>query len=266
MRFDTDVPGRQVDARVFQWNNWWVKRAVLSGQNPMYTDMIYYPVGASLSSHNTNWIGSVITIPIDLLFGPVIAYNITFLMTFFLAAFSMYLMVKQLTQRRDAAFIAGLVFAFFPYHVSGNWDGQMNLANIQWLPLFMLFVLRLAAQKKVWDAIWAGVFFALEVILGDFSAGAFGTVVLSSLVASVVSHFFLQDHPVFLQVPQYTLVNPWVELPLYLFLGLLAALAATAFVKALYWTEGLFDNLRFPSWLKPAAGGLLLGVAGLLSP
>jgi CIC family chloride channel protein len=123
-----------------------------------------------------------------------------------------------------------------------------------------------AGIAATFNAPIAGVFFSLEVILGDFSAGAFGTVVLSSLVASVVSHLSLQDHPVFLQVPQYALVNPWVELPLYLLLGLLAALAATAFVKALYWTEGLFDAWRFPAWLKPAVGGLLLGVVGLLSP
>jgi CIC family chloride channel protein len=123
-----------------------------------------------------------------------------------------------------------------------------------------------AGIAATFNAPIAGVFFALEVILGDFSAGAFGTVVLSSLVASVVSHIFLQDQPVFLQVPQYALVNPWVELPLYLLLGLLAALVAIAFIKTLYWTEGLFDGLRFPSWLKPAAGGLLLGAVGLLSP
>lgn len=123
-----------------------------------------------------------------------------------------------------------------------------------------------AGIAATFNAPIAGVFFALEVILGDFSVGAFGPVVLSSLVASVVSRLSLQDQPVFLRVPEYTLVNPWVELPLYLLLGLLTALAATAFVKALYWTEGLFDKWRFPAWLKPAAGGLLLGVMGLISP
>lgn len=160
--FSTHLAGAHSDARVFQWNNWWVKQAILSGKNPMHTDRIYYPVGASLSSHNTNWISSLIAIPIDLLFGPVVAYNVTFLLTFILPAAAMYLLAKHLTQRRDAAFLAGLVFAFFPYHVSGNWDGQMNLANIQWLPLFILFVLRLAKDKNVWDAVWAGVFCALS--------------------------------------------------------------------------------------------------------
>ena len=26
----THVPGRQADARVFQWNNWWIQRALLA--------------------------------------------------------------------------------------------------------------------------------------------------------------------------------------------------------------------------------------------
>ena len=60
----------------------------------------------------------------------------------------MYLLALHLTGRRDAAFLAGLVFAFFPYHVSGNWDGQMNLANMQWLPLFVLFLLRTVERRR----------------------------------------------------------------------------------------------------------------------
>ncbi len=123
-----------------------------------------------------------------------------------------------------------------------------------------------AGIASTFNAPIAGVFFALELILGEFSMGAFGSVVLSSVVASVTSRFFLQDHPAFLRVPEYALVNPLVELPLYLLLGLLMAAGATAFVKVLYGMEGLFDRWSFPNWLKPAVGGLLLGLTGLLSP
>ncbi len=123
-----------------------------------------------------------------------------------------------------------------------------------------------AGIAATFNAPIAGVFFALEVILGQFSAGAFGTVVLSAVVASVVGRFFLQDRTAFLRVPAYALVNPLVELPLYLLLGLLAAIVATLFVKVLYWAEGLSDGWRFPAWLKPSVGGLLLGLVGVLSP
>ena len=92
-------------------------------------------------------------IPLDALFGPIVAYNLTFLISFFLSAYAMYVLVRYLTGHRGAAFVAGLVFAFSPYHVSGNWDGQMNLANTQWLPLAPWFLLRTVDHKRVRDAL-----------------------------------------------------------------------------------------------------------------
>ena len=158
---DTHIAGHRVDTRVFQWNNWWLKYALLNRQSPFTTDRFYHPTEASLAGHNLNWVSSALSIPLDLLLGPTIAYNLLFLLTLFGSAFAMYLLVRYLTGRRDAAFVAGLVFGFFPYHLTGNWDGQMNLANIQWLPLFILFLLRTVDRKRLWDAVWCGVFMAL---------------------------------------------------------------------------------------------------------
>ena len=160
-RFTTHVAGRYVDTRVFQWNNWWVKHALFGGLDLQYTDYMYYPSGVSLVSHNFNWVSSLVSVPLDLLFGPTVAYNLTFLLTFLLSTFGMYVLVRHVVQRRDAAFVAGLVFAFSPYHVSGNWDGQMNLANIQWLPLVVLGLLRTLERQRVRDAVLLGVFGAL---------------------------------------------------------------------------------------------------------
>lgn len=104
----------------------------------------------------------------------------------------------------------------------------------------------------------AGALFALEVILGDFSVGTFGTVVIASVTASVVGRMSFGDVAAF-PIPQYTLTS-MRELPLYLLLGVFAALAATVFTRVVYWTEDLFDAWRAPpEWVKPAIGGLALG-------
>jgi hypothetical protein len=174
LHLGSDVAGRYVDARVFQWNNWWVKKALLEGRDLDYTDYMYAPSGVSLVSHNFNWASSFLSVPLDLAFGPLVAYNLLYLLTFWLSGFAMYGLALHLTGRRDAAFLAGLVFAFFPYHLSGNWDGQMNLANVQWLPLTILFLLRAVERnppgrradpptswRAVGDALLAGLFLAL---------------------------------------------------------------------------------------------------------
>ena len=161
LHMSTDVAGRGVDTRVFQWNNWWVKHALLNGLDLDYTRHLYYPSGASLVSHNMNWVSSFLAVPLDLAFGPIVAYNLAFLLTFALAGYAMYLLVRHLTGHAGAAFVAGLVFAFAPYHASGNFDGQMNLANVQWIPLCVLFCLRMVERGRWQDAVGAGVFGAL---------------------------------------------------------------------------------------------------------
>jgi len=111
----------------------------------------------------------------------------------------------------------------------------------------------------------AGVFFALELILRDFEAESFGVVVLSSFVADVIGRAAFGSHP-FLALPGFQLRSP-IEYPLYAGLGLLAAVVGVAFVRVLYGSEDLADRVyRGPEWLRPAAGGLLLGLLLLAVP
>jgi CIC family chloride channel protein len=121
-----------------------------------------------------------------------------------------------------------------------------------------------AGVAATFNAPIAGVIFALEVILGEFSVRYFSTVVISSVTASVVGRIAFGDVPAFV-VPQYSLVSPW-ELPLYVLLGILAGLVALLFVRTLYWFEDISDAWRFPEYVKPAVGGLLVGVLGFYLP
>ena len=121
-----------------------------------------------------------------------------------------------------------------------------------------------AGISAVFNAPIAGVIFSLEVILGDFTIKTFSPVILSSVLASVVSRYFLGDFPAF-DVPHYELISAW-EIPMYMLLGVVAGVASYIFIKSLYWTEDFFDKLKIPDVLKPALGGLLLGFAGLLTP
>jgi len=109
----------------------------------------------------------------------------------------------------------------------------------------------------------AGVIFALEVILGDFSVSSFGTVVVASVTASVVGRVAFGDVPAFI-IPEYSINSLW-EFPMYLGLGLVAAIVAAIYTRSIYGAEDLFEAWkRFPEWLKPAVGGLLLGTMALL--
>jgi len=109
----------------------------------------------------------------------------------------------------------------------------------------------------------AGVFFALEVILGEFSAGNFGLVVVSSVMASIIGRVAFGEMPAF-AIPQYAMQSLW-EYFFYALLGVAAAIVAVVYTRSIYWTEDLFDSWkRVPEWVKPAIGGVLLGLVALM--
>jgi CIC family chloride channel protein len=111
----------------------------------------------------------------------------------------------------------------------------------------------------------AGVFFSLELILRNFETRSFGLVVLSSVTADAIGRAAFGSHP-FLALPGFSFSSP-VELILYAGLGVLASGVGLGFVRVLYAGEDVADRIwRGPDWLRPAVGGVLLGVLLLVVP
>jgi CIC family chloride channel protein len=121
-----------------------------------------------------------------------------------------------------------------------------------------------AGLAATFNAPIAGAIFAAEVIVGDFAVAQFSPIVISAVVATVLSRYFLGNYPSFV-VPPWELVSPF-ELAAYALLGLLAGLVALAFMRTLYRTEDLFSKLPVPEWLRPALGGLAVGAIALFVP
>ncbi|MEW5351726.1 chloride channel protein [Streptomyces sp. 16-176A] len=111
----------------------------------------------------------------------------------------------------------------------------------------------------------AGVFFAMELILGVFSAEAFGAAVLASVTASVIGRAAFGD-TAFLELPDFHVAH-LTQYALFALLGVVAAVVGTGFARFLYLVEDACDWLwRGPEWLRPAVGGLALGLVLLALP
>lgn len=112
----------------------------------------------------------------------------------------------------------------------------------------------------------AGVFFAMELILRDFTAESFGMVVVSSVTASVIGRATFGDHP-FLKLPPFTVHN-LTEYVLFAALGLIAGAVGVLFSRVLYWVEDACDWAwkSRPEWARPAVGGIVLGLLLLVLP
>ncbi len=120
-----------------------------------------------------------------------------------------------------------------------------------------------AGISAAFNAPLAGAFFALEEILGSFSIAAFAPVVVSSVVAAVVSRSVFGNHPVF-PVPfeqGYGLTRE--VLLFYPLLGLLAGLASVAFVRFYFGVDSWAERFRkrMPVLLALAGGAAVGGLA-----
>lgn len=121
-----------------------------------------------------------------------------------------------------------------------------------------------AGISAVFNAPIAGVLFSVEIILGDFAISTFSPVLISSVLASVLTRSILGNHPAF-DVPAYELVSAW-EVPLYVLMGGALGSVAVLFTRTLSFFEDLFEKIKIPPITKPALGGLLLGIVAFLYP
>ncbi len=121
-----------------------------------------------------------------------------------------------------------------------------------------------AGIAAAFNAPIAGALFSVEIILGDFGLTRFSPIVISSVMATVVSRHFLGDFVAF-EVPAYNLVSPY-ELIFYFGLGLFCGIVALAFIRVLYFSESLFERMKLSEALQPAFGGLLIGLIALGIP
>jgi CIC family chloride channel protein len=121
-----------------------------------------------------------------------------------------------------------------------------------------------AGIAATFNAPIAGALFAAEVILLDFATARLTPIVISSVVATVVSRAVLGDSPSF-AAPDWELVSPW-ELLAYGVLGIGAGFVGVGFGSALHAAERVFERLPVPDPVKPAIGGLLVGAIGAQLP
>ena len=122
-----------------------------------------------------------------------------------------------------------------------------------------------AGLAAAFNAPITAVLFVIEEVIGRWTAGILGAVVLSAISAAVVERWFLGDEPLF-RVPAYHLEHVG-ELGAYASLGVIGGFASLAFVKYIGYLRPRLRQL--PSWtqyFQPAAAGLLIGLIGIKFP
>ncbi len=122
-----------------------------------------------------------------------------------------------------------------------------------------------AAISAAFNAPLAGAFFALEETLGTLSGMSFAPVVVSSVMAAVVSRSVFGNHPAFFIPKEYGYTHLSEVLVFFPLLGVVAGLVAAGFVRT-YFRLGDWVKKQPYSPVKVAAiGGALVGVLVFIS-
>ncbi|MHB1835987.1 MAG: chloride channel protein [Solirubrobacteraceae bacterium] len=122
--------------------------------------------------------------------------------------------------------------------------------------------------SATFNAPLTGLFFGFEIVLKEFSLDALAATVLSAVTADVISRAFFGGAPFFNAIPHDLLVTNDFTYLLIAVLGIAAGLIGVAFQKTVYKGEDAADALwrGRPEWLRPVAGGLILGLLLLALP
>jgi chloride channel protein, CIC family len=115
-----------------------------------------------------------------------------------------------------------------------------------------------AGIAATFNAPIGGVVFALEVILGTFSPNVFTPIVVASVVSAVTFHSISGSDKTFLLNIHYS--ESLLEVFGFVAVGVFCGILAVIFVRSLDLFEKAFLSLKLPEYVKPAIGGLLVGL------
>ncbi|MEW5805958.1 MAG: ClcB-like voltage-gated chloride channel protein [Acidobacteriota bacterium] len=121
-----------------------------------------------------------------------------------------------------------------------------------------------AGMSAAYNAPIGASFFVMEIIIGNFAMEVFGPLVLSSIVATLVSRTFMGAGPLY-AIPHLYMLNPW-ELLVYALLGLACTLVANLFIVSLPFFERILNVISLPLYIRLAAGGVFLGFMAFTTP
>ncbi len=149
------------DAAYFAWAIGWELRALTHAPLELPHANACHPLRFALGLDEPVLGTALLVLPLRLFSDDaVLLFGVARLMTYWLSAFGVYLLLRELRCGEAAALVGGALFAFSP--VRTDQVSHLSVLGTQWLPPLLLFTLRFARGARLRDALCAGAAFALS--------------------------------------------------------------------------------------------------------
>ena len=143
------------DPALNTWILWWSTQRMPLTSAWWNAPMFYPMAGAMALSELLIGLLPLTAIVQWITHSPLAAYNVAFALSFPLSGVAAYALAVELTDRRDAAVLAGLSFAFAPYRMGQL--AHVQVLSYYWAPLALVGLHRyLRAHDRRWLALFAG--------------------------------------------------------------------------------------------------------------
>jgi hypothetical protein len=166
------------------WNLWWLRFSYLNNISFHIHTYLSYSSGYNLSNNPYPYLFNFIGFLLTYFTNEVAAFNIIKLISFPILAITAYFLIFYVTGIRTISAIVGLVYAFSPFHIIHN---MAHFANLYWLPLAILFLLKLLREGGYRNAILFGLFWGFTFIDNAYYAYFLGLFVPVFISASILN-------------------------------------------------------------------------------
>jgi len=159
----TRIPGDPRDPYYTMFAMSWEIRSAGAGFSGFADANIFYPHRGTLFYGDALPAVCLLGAPGYILSGgnPVLPYNYLYLLSFFIAGAGMYALARHLTGSRNAAFLAGVIYAFFPYHFAHI--SHLEIQYMGWMPFCFLFIHKFFERPSGRNCAGMALFYILQV-------------------------------------------------------------------------------------------------------
>jgi CIC family chloride channel protein len=125
-----------------------------------------------------------------------------------------------------------------------------------------------AGLAAAYNAPIAGALFAALVLVGNFSMNLFAPLVMSSVVATMVSRFWFGIEPWYIlpKSMDFEQVTNFSSMLWFLILGVFSGISGSFFLKSIQKMETISAKTNLPVWSKLGLAGLVVGLIALIFP